>query len=371
MLGLRDDEHTRLAFASESHACYRTGKPKNISVEHQRQFCLEKEHTSCPIFLNAGVKSRKPFTNHSALPIIPDITKVTDPPVSPVPLEDVTLDAGIPEKPYPMPLAARKYAHLWEISGVVIFLIFILVGWWLFNNRDLFFPNNTPVQASIVNTAVPSPTRTNTDVFFPDGALVAELTANPVVQSTKDQLLTPTPTPTSTPSVTPTPSPTSSTFPSLTITPTPQICTAPNGWVLYTVRFGETLSYFANYFGYSIESLMTANCLESEIIVAGQQIYLPWTPYPPTRTPTRTRTSTATNASSASTSTRTPTPTSTLSPTATFTYTVLPNTLTPTQTFTTIPPSPTFTDTPNPTSTFTNTPSPTFSFPPTATPGSG
>ncbi len=349
MLGLKDDEHTRLAFASESHVCYRSGKAKPISVEHQRQFCLEKEHSSCPIFLNAGVQRVKPA--RQVVPVMQKPVNVSGPILAEVVGTDVGEDKT-PRQDILAPLASNRFAHLWEFAGVTIFILILLAGWWLFNNRDLFFPNHTPVQASIVITPSPSPVVTNTEVFFPNSALVAELTANPILTGTPDASITPTPTssPTSTNTSTHTPLPTSS--------PTAIICQAPYGWVTYSVRFGETLAYFANYFNINTDSLIEANCLEASSISAGQTIFLPWTPYPPTRTPTLTSTNTAIPPTLIST--RTPTATLTMIPSNTATLTLIPSTATDLPTPTEIPFTPTDTEEPLPTL--------THEFPPTRTP---
>ncbi len=355
MLGLKDDEHTRLAFASESHACYRSGKARAISVEHQRQFCLEKEHTSCPIFLNAGVQRVKPARQ------VPAVVQKPENTFEPILTEDAGSDIGENETPYKDilgHLADKRYAHLWEIAGVTIFILILVAGWWLFNNRDLFFPNHTPVQASIVTTTVPSPTVTVTEVFFPNSELVAELTANPIVTGTSGTLITPslTASPTSTNTATHTPTP--------TFSATSIICQAPYGWVSHTVRFGETLAYFANYFNISTNSLMEANCLEDSFISTGQTLFLPWTPYPPSRTPTRTSTNTALPSNPVNT--RTPTATLTAIPSNTPTFTVIPATTTDLPVPTEITPTPTNTEELLPTQ--TATPFPTLELPPTITP---
>lgn len=353
LLGLKDDEHTRLSFASESHACYRTGKAKAISVDHQRQFCLEKEHISCPIFLNAGVQGVK---SAKKIPV-----RVQKPEGSLQPILAENSKLGIhedeaPEKSFISSLASKRYASLWEVAGVIIFLMLVLVGWWLFNNRDLFFPNQTPVQASIVKTSSPSPTATNIEAFFPNSEMVAELTAHPLVTDESGALISLLPTKSSTPTASATSTKTAIATPSATASAMPLVCSPPYGWVNYTVRFGESLAYFANYFNVSVDTLLTANCLENSFITAGQNLFLPWTPFPPTRTPTRTSTNTSEPGNPLSTQTPTATWTRTSTPSNTATFTSIPPTSTELPTATQIPPTATGTDQPDPTQTGTPTP---------------
>jgi LysM repeat protein len=178
---------------------------------------------------------------------------------------------------------------------------------------------------------------------------------------------------------------TASTTPTLSLTPsstaaltfTPARCVPPRGWVLYTVRPGDTLYQISLSYGTSVYELKRANCLTSDRIITGDRIYVPnvrprytatlsftpqpptatRTPAPPTLTPTRTRTLTPTLS---------PTRTLSPSPTATPSRTVSPtSTATPSRTFTA-----TFTLTPSQTHTRTSTPSstPSRTFTPTSTP---
>jgi LysM repeat protein len=78
-----------------------------------------------------------------------------------------------------------------------------------------------------------------------------------------------------TPPVSPSPTLTPLTqVPTPTVTPTP-CAPPPPGWTLYTVEPGDTLFSLASLAGVSQESVMQANCLTSPELLAGQQIYLP------------------------------------------------------------------------------------------------
>jgi LysM repeat protein len=162
------------------------------------------------------------------------------------------------------------------------------------------------------------------------------------------------------PPVTPTP----------TATPTspPPQCRPPANWVLYTVQPGDTLQSLAQRTNTSAQLLLEANCMRSDQIYVGQQIWLPFLPPPPTPTATYPLPATATY-------TPLPSPTFTpLPPPPTPTFTPVPPPLTPT--FTPVPPPPTSTFTPvppPPTPSHTPTPPPTNTpvefIPPTATGG--
>ncbi len=375
LLGLKDDEQSRLGFASESHACYRTGKAKPISNEHQRQYCLEKEHITCPIFLNAGQKQPRSISSFLPKPQHAPPVLAKQAPVTQIP-EAPALEPEIPALVLPLeqvedylpvyePKKSPRFAHIWEIVGVLIFGLIILAGWWLFNNRDLFFPNHTPVQASIVNTVQPSVTVTATEIFVPNSAHVLALTTTPIATDTAGTPTAPsvtvTASGTSTRTTTNTASPSPSTTFSRTPVPSATSCGLPNGWSIYTVVYGDTFIYLANYFNTTVNALLTANCLSSTMLFPGQQLFLPGTLVPRTRTPTPSRTPTRTNIPPTRTPTRTPTPTFTDSPTPSFTpsNTPIPPTNTPTDTPTNTSVPPTDTPTPLPTNTPTDEPTPT------------
>lgn len=71
-----------------------------------------------------------------------------------------------------------------------------------------------------------------------------------------------------------------------TAAPSPQACGPPAGWVTYTVRSGDTLGRLSRAYGISVEQLRQANCLPgSNLIVAGQQLYVPFVLVEPTPQP--------------------------------------------------------------------------------------
>jgi len=49
----------------------------------------------------------------------------------------------------------------------------------------------------------------------------------------------------------------------------------PEGWVPYTVRAGDNLTFLASRGGTSITKLMEVNCLQSENILIGDTLYVP------------------------------------------------------------------------------------------------
>jgi LysM repeat protein len=124
--------------------------------------------------------------------------------------------------------------------------------------------------------------------------------------------------PTSTPSPTPTALPTDTPPPARsTRTAAPTQCFPPRGWVLYTIKRGDTLFTLSSILGVTVSQLQQANCLSSpDKIRAGQRIYVPFLPPtstpPPTATPTRLPpTPTFTSPPPSATSPPAPTPTET------------------------------------------------------------
>jgi LysM repeat protein len=161
--------------------------------------------------------------------------------------------------------------------------------------------------------------------------------------------MTPTPTPVH---MTPTPTPTYIT-PTPTLSPTP--CEPPADWQIYVVQRGDTLYSLAQRYNTTVYAIVQANCLTSQAIYVGQNLYLPPLPATPTPTVTHIPTSTPT---ATWTPTFTATPTDTATPTITPTYTATPTapatpTITPTatETPTTVPPTATATLSPSATST--------------------
>lgn len=49
----------------------------------------------------------------------------------------------------------------------------------------------------------------------------------------------------------------------------------PEGWVPYTVKGGDNLTFLANRGGTTVSKIAEVNCLESEVIVIGAELYVP------------------------------------------------------------------------------------------------
>ncbi len=94
------------------------------------------------------------------------------------------------------------------------------------------------------------------------------------------------------------------------LTATPTLSPDESNKVVYTVKAGDTLGGIAKSYSVTVDEIMTANNLGSDVIRVGQKLTIPVPPPPPTDTPTPTKTPTAT-----STPTTTPTPTVTPTPT--------------------------------------------------------
>jgi LysM repeat protein len=66
-------------------------------------------------------------------------------------------------------------------------------------------------------------------------------------------------------------------------------CGPPAGWVLYVIKPGDTLYHISQVYSTSVYALMQANCLSSDLIIAGARLYVPnVTPLAPTITATPT-----------------------------------------------------------------------------------
>jgi len=95
--------------------------------------------------------------------------------------------------------------------------------------------------------------------------------------------------------LTPTPSPTGTAAPA-TPTATPTLAEAcvvspPPGWVLYTIRTGDSLSNLSERANIPVEDLIAVNCLPNDLLSVGQQVWVPLaavprTPTPPSTNPT-------------------------------------------------------------------------------------
>lgn len=66
-----------------------------------------------------------------------------------------------------------------------------------------------------------------------------------------------------------------------TAPPTALGCTPTTDWVDYTVQVDDTLSLLASKTNISVDLLMQANCLSSDLIFAGQTLHLPFIPPAP------------------------------------------------------------------------------------------
>jgi polyisoprenyl-teichoic acid--peptidoglycan teichoic acid transferase len=85
----------------------------------------------------------------------------------------------------------------------------------------------------------------------------------------------------------PAPSPVVEAVPSPTASPvpiTPPPCEPPLDWITYVVQEGNTLYSLAREHGTDVETLQRVNCLDSEVILVGEELYVP--PPPGTAAPT-------------------------------------------------------------------------------------
>lgn len=146
-----------------------------------------------------------------------------------------------------------RAAGIGQVLGslaITLLSVGMLLGSFLLSQLDTAGVRPLPTEVAGVS---PSPT-----IFLP-------ATFTPVPYPTESTVA---------PSATETGAPLPSTSPTL---PSPLMpsCSPPAGWVLYTVQPGETLYSLALRTGVTELALMGANCLNTQTISPGQQIYLP------------------------------------------------------------------------------------------------
>ena len=59
-VGLADDADSHATYATDAHRCYRLPNPTRIALGHQETYCLEANHTACPVFRGEGVQRTQP-----------------------------------------------------------------------------------------------------------------------------------------------------------------------------------------------------------------------------------------------------------------------------------------------------------------------
>lgn len=59
-VGLADDADSHATYATDAHRCYRLPNPTRVALGHQETYCLEANHTACPVFRGEGVQRTQP-----------------------------------------------------------------------------------------------------------------------------------------------------------------------------------------------------------------------------------------------------------------------------------------------------------------------
>lgn len=306
-LGLDDDKDTCMTFATESHHCYRLSRHKAVPLDHQYQYCLSENHIRCPVFLRGDR-------------LFPKAAR--------------TQAMATPVSRSPQSITIPKTALKWIIALSAI-LVLAFVSWWVFAKTDIFTRPDPPVQAfgDLPPGVTPTITRTVME-FSPNLTMIYELTA--VATATGNPQLS---------QVIPVTGQ-EATVATQTFTPTAIACSLPEGWVVYTVKLWDTLYWLSLSVSTTVDELIEVNCLTSQTLIVGQQLFLPY--FPPKASFTPMKSPTSTEFPPTSTYTRTYTATATRTPTVVFTFTntpvpptatSVPPTLTLTYTFTPVPPT--------------------------------
>jgi LysM repeat protein len=106
------------------------------------------------------------------------------------------------------------------------------------------------------------------------GAMIASLSEGQIISPPAPTQFPTLPPPNLTP-ISQIQSPVVSTNTSTALPPTQTACPPPAGWQVYTVQAGETIAELALQFGIPVQELLAANCLSSEITIAGAQLFVP------------------------------------------------------------------------------------------------
>jgi LysM repeat protein len=308
-LGLVYDQSDHRSFPNLHHNCYLQIKPEEISFAYQETYCLSHNYIHCPIYLKK--------------------TPLITPETTPVSSENLKPDR------YAFKLSTLQSLTLITILLSLVLIILLVV---LTTNSKT---SQQPISASsnnlmVVITFIITPTQVT-----PNATWYAHLT---------QQALSDTPT-------------LSDFFPTRTSVayriPTVINCDKPDGWIVYKVDDGDSLQSLGRLTYMTVVDLMVANCMTSNSLAVGQQIFLPYYPGSATATrtarPTSTRTPSTTTTKSAFATSIPILPSATLPPPAIATNTIVP-TITKTR-------NPLFANTPTP----SNTPQPTATNPPPPT----
>ena len=181
-------------------------------------------------------------------------------------------------------------------------------------------PNPDTIRVgTVLNITLPDPTNTPEPTATPVATSTPRATSEPNDSATDSGGQSSPATPTaerSAPSATSTPQPTPRATPQPTATPIPACDrTSRAGDIAHTVRSGDSLYSLASRYGVSMAGIKSRNCLNSNILVVGQRLFIPaatrQTESRPTATATPPQTATPTPTLRP---TRTPTPTPTATP---------------------------------------------------------
>jgi LysM repeat protein len=175
------------------------------------------------------------------------------------------------QKPGPSPWRSIL-TGLVAVGGVALTLIAALV----LSSQDLPIPTQPPLPTPIrlgptPATLVPLPSPTSTPQIVP--ATIVPTSPLPTVEPTATTLVEATVEP---PTATPV----------IIASPT-QVCIPPAGWVPYAVQPGDTLNSLTKRYRVDSSQLLQANCLLNQTLFIGQVLYVPPVTAAPTRPPCR------------------------------------------------------------------------------------
>lgn len=236
-LGLHDDPGTSLAYPSAWNYCYRARPPVSVSIPHQMEACLKREHVDCPVYL---------AEQEGALP------------------SSLRGSSTVPAKRH------RKTRKSGSVVWIIILLVATLAGILLWQMGFLPLPSPpipTPGLVA-VSTDVPSPTATIRAAWTNPALAVTVKVRTPTRRASQTPQGTISP-PASTSTLTRTPSRTPTSPPTQTAPPTlpPGTCGhaldvqfgTDYKFVIHRVVGGNTLDLFISKYETNLEAILAVN----------------------------------------------------------------------------------------------------------------
>ena len=304
-LGLADDDRTAFAFPVAANHCYRVDPPVPVKLHYQSTYCLNEQHTACPIYRQQQRVSLPPNGRRNGGGHFSPAAVRARLPSLPSPVALATRARSLP---WPAGLGTRVKARALPLLALAMALLILLLFWYNRTEmartlagppagaREQALPAAAPsgiMPGAIVTptaTATASPTPWPPTPLPPTATLAKTTTPFRALATAGAAVEDGRPTATATQSFPPGPAATTAAASTTTR------CGPPAGWVLYRVQPGDTLFRLSLRAGTALSRLQQANCLGRSVrIYTGQALYVPSTLSPPSPTAAPAETATATS----------------------------------------------------------------------------